>query len=61
MADKVTTHNKEILPTCFHYVDQNEEKGEVFLEFLKHERLTESEIRNIILTFLKQKLKWSVL
>ena len=45
MADKVTTHNKEILPTCFHYVDQNEEIGEVFLEFLKHERLTESEIR----------------
>lgn len=42
-------------------MDQNEEIEEVFLEFLKHERLTESEIRNIILTFLKQKLKWSVL
>ena len=55
MADKVTTHNKEILPTCFHYVDQNEEIGEVFLEFLKHERLTESEIRNIILTFFETK------
>ena len=36
-------------------MDQKEEIREVFLEFLELERITESEIRNTILTFFDRK------
>ena len=55
MADEVTTHNEEMLMTCFHYVDQNEEIREVFLEFLELEKITGSEIGNTTLTSFERK------
>ena len=33
MAEEVTTHNEEMLPICFRYVNQNGKIREVFLEF----------------------------
>ena len=56
MVDKVMTHNKEILSTCFCYLDQNEEIREIFLEFPELETITGSEIRNTISTVFEKKV-----
>ena len=50
------THNKEILSTCFCYLDQNEEIREIFLEFPELETITGSEIRNTISTVFEKKV-----
>ena len=44
-----------MLPMCFLFVGQNEEIREAFLEFLKLERITGSEIGTTILTFFEKK------
>lgn len=54
MAKKVTTHDEEMLSIYFGYVDQNEEIRDVFLEFLKLERIIGSEIGIQFYLFLKR-------
>ena len=53
MADEVTSMNDELLSICFRYVDGQKDIREVFLQFLKLERITESDISEALLSFYK--------
>ena len=53
MADGVTSMNDELLSICFRYVDGQKDIREVFLQFLKLERITESDISEALLSFYK--------
>ena len=53
MADEVTSVNDELLSICFRYVDGQKDIREVFLQFLKLERITRSDISAALLSFYK--------
>ena len=53
MADGVTSMNDELLSICFRCVDGQKDIREVFLQFLKLERITESDISEALLSFYK--------
>ena len=42
MADEVTSMNDESLTICFRYVDSQKDIREVYLQFLKLDRITGS-------------------
>ena len=53
MANEVTSVNDELLSICFRYVDGQKDIHEVFLQFLKLERITRSDISAALLSFYK--------
>ena len=53
MADEVTSMNDELLSICFRYVDGQKDIREVFLQFLKLERITRFDISAALLPFYK--------
>ena len=53
MADEVTSMNDELLSICFRYVDGQKDIHEVFLQFLKLEPISESDISAALLSFHK--------
>ena len=53
MADEVTSMNDELLSICFRYVDGQKDILEVFLQFIKLERITRSHIGAALLPFYK--------
>ena len=53
MADEVTSMNDELLRICFRYVDGQKDIREVFLQFIKLERITGSHIGAALLSFYK--------
>lgn len=53
MADEVESHNKEILPLCIRFLDENQNIREEFLEFIMLERITGEHIAGKILAGLE--------
>lgn len=53
MADEVESHNREVLPLCIRYVDENKVTREDFLSFIMLERITGEYIANKILSNLR--------
>ena len=54
MADEVSSHNEEHLPLCLHFVDENSEIQEEFVNFLKLERVRAVDITNAIVSCLER-------